>query len=280
MGPLAGGNTRLHGRLSVYYTAAPPVGGESTRGDEDDDSSEDSENDDESMDTADTMFNLDYDVDELDDPLVEQETIQNAYQQQGNLLEPTVTKTRLKLGPPQDVDRRGDKVPPQLQLQKTERRMHNYSFKIAVEPVFAQANTGEESNIGNPRNAKGESREVLLNDQNAALKKRKAVYDEFDKLLGLKSRSANPLSRIMSSFLGPLMRMCRIILYAFRISYHTFSWRDPFLSFWVLVALCFLCLVLIAFPWRQFFFLAVAALLGPQVRAGFRSLFVIQLATV
>ena len=251
----------------MYYTAAPPTGGENARGDDDDEASEDSDNDDESMDTADTMFNLDYDVDDLDDPLAEQEALQNAYHQQENLLEPTVTKTRLKIGPPQDVDRRGAKVPPQLQLQKMERRMHSYSLKIAVEPVFAPTNTGADSNTGNPKNSTAESRELLLLDnQNSALKKRKAVYDEFDKLLGLKSRSANPLNRIMSSFLGPLMRMCRISLYAFRISYHTFSWRDPFLSFWVLVVLCLLCLLLIAFPWQQFFFLAVVALLGPQVR--------------
>ncbi|GAX12066.1 hypothetical protein FisN_8Lh168 [Fistulifera solaris] len=259
-----GGNTRLHGRLSVYYTAAPPTGGDKARGEDEDDASEDSENDDETIDTTDTMFNLDYDVDDdLDES--EHETLHNAYQHQDNLLNPTVTKTRYKLGPPQDVDKRGAKVPPQLQLQKTERRIHDYSFKIAVEPIFAPTNIETGLDVGITKNTTVESREMMmLNDQNSALKKRKAVYDEFDKLLGLKSRSANPLNRIMSSFLGPLMRMCRISLYAFRISYHTFSWRDPFFSFWVLVALCAVCLILVAFPWRQFFFLIVLGALGPQ----------------
>jgi hypothetical protein len=94
--------------------------------------------------------------------------------------------------------------------------------------------------------------------------KEKQNFDEFDRLLGFRVRNPNPILRITSSFLGPLMRIIRIVIYATRISFNLTTWRDPFLTFWAFSFLCTLTLVLLIFPWRAFFFLTCTALLGPQ----------------
>lgn len=270
----SGGNSRLHGRLSVYYTAAPPTAGEDVggAGEEDDDDTENmDEGDDETiMGGTDSMFGLDLDGD-LDDEEQDQEGAPFAYRDQGGLIQSSDSTRRIKLGPPQDADVRGRKIPPQVQLQKVEKLIHKASCKVSVELVTVPA-TVESSSASGPGHPTG-SAALMTNDssrtleeQISALKKRKAVYDEFDKLLGLQTRTANPVLRIMSSFLGPLMRMIRVFIFVFRISFHISTWKDPFLSFWCLVFLAFVCLVLIVFPWRTFFLVAITATLGPQVR--------------
>ena len=265
----AGGNSRLHGRLSVYYSAAPPTAGEGDSGDIDDDETENSaEGDDETiMGGDDAMFGLDLDGD-LKDEEPEQEGIPfGHHQRRHSLFESTTEARRIKLGPPQDADVRGRKIPPQVQLQKVEKTLHKLSGKVSVELVHAPSVIDIGSGGSNDIDGSGMGGESddAMQDQISALKKRKAVYDEFDKQLGLQSRSPNPVFRLMSSFLGPLMRMIRVFVFIFRISFHVSTWRDPFVSFWVLVALALLCLVLIVFPWRSFFLLLVLVLLGPQV---------------
>jgi hypothetical protein len=102
------------------------------------------------------------------------------------------------------------------------------------------------------------------NKQNKKTAKEKKHFDDFDKLLGYRLKNPNPIVRITSSFLGPLMRIIRIVIYAVRISFNVCSWRDPYLTFWVFAFLCTLAFVLLIFPWRTFFFLASLVLLGPQ----------------
>jgi hypothetical protein len=94
---------------------------------------------------------------------------------------------------------------------------------------------------------------------------KKAIYDEFDRLLGLETRTANPVLRIASAFLGPLMRIIRVFVYLVRVLFNLTTWRDPYMSFFLFICLSVLCLILAIFPWRVFFFLTTFLFLGPQV---------------
>ena len=184
-----------------------------------------------------------------------------AHARRGSLIDTKPSERRIKLGPPQDVTLKGRKIPPQVQLLKVERNLHKATFQVSVERVHPPTNEDEDAEIVSATTTENENR---LEQEIEALKKRKAVYDEFDKLLRLQTRTANPVLRVMSSFLGPLMRMLRVFIYLFRISFHITTWRDPILSFWVLVALCALTLLLIFFPWKSFLLFTTFLSFGPQ----------------
>jgi hypothetical protein len=177
---------------------------------------------------------------------------------QGRLFEAgQASKTRrIRVGPPQNSDKSGRKLPPQAHLSRVEHMLHRATKNISVEHVhFPPPHV--QSQLGKEVNAKGPAGDVLT-------AKEKQHFDEFDKLLGYRTKNPNPIVRITSSFLGPLMRMIRIVIYTVRISFNICSWRDPYLSFWIFAFLCVLAFVLLIFPWRTFFFLASLVLLGPQ----------------
>lgn len=206
---------------------------------------------------GDDLFNLD----ENEDEEVEQSGVPFAYQDSTSLVKASTAARRIRLGPPQDTEMKGRKIPPQVQLQKIERIMHKISMKVSVEMVSAPSHAvvtpespAHQAENKDPSNAHDE-----------AFQTKKAVYDEFDKLLGHYERTANPVTRMISSFLGPLMRMIRVVVYVIRIMFHVSTWRDPFLSFWVLVFLGVLFVILVVFPWRKLFLLLTFVLLGPQV---------------
>jgi hypothetical protein len=281
-------NTRLHGRLSVYYTPTPDSQTTNTtnadNAEDEDESSEDSGSDDQSVSGfGDDMFNMD---DEMDDEDANFETLDHrmnsSSDRQGSAYgygddEPTdpailIRKAansirRLRVGPPQDSDVKGRKIPPQVHLKKVEYMLHKITNSLSVELVTPPA-YAEDSTL----NAGASASDDEANDgtgmpqpsQALIAKKRKLINDEFDKLLGLNAKSANPLNRILSSFLGPLMRIIRIVLFIMRIAFNAATWRDPYLSFWILCALILLCLTLMVFPWRSFFFLSTLICLGPQ----------------
>jgi hypothetical protein len=163
---------------------------------------------------------------------------------------------RIRVGPPQNSDKSGRKLPPQAHLSRVELMLHRASKNISVEHVhFPPPHL--QSQLGKEVNAKGPAGDVLT-------AKEKQHFDEFDRLLGYRTKNPNPIVRITSSFLGPLMRIIRIVIYAVRISFNVCSWRDPYLTFWVFTFLCALAFVLLIFPWRTFFFLSTLVLLGPQ----------------
>mmetsp|Transcript_32962 Transcript_32962/g.36741 ORF Transcript_32962/g.36741 Transcript_32962/m.36741 type:complete len:1024 (+) Transcript_32962:145-3216(+) len=164
---------------------------------------------------------------------------------------------RIRVGPQQNNDKSSNKkVPPQAHLSKVENMLHRASKNISVEHVHFPP-PQLQTQLGKEVNAKGPAGDVLT-------AKEKKHYDEFDKLLGYRLKNPNPIVRITSSFLGPLMRIIRIAIYAVRISFNVCSWRDPYLTFWVFSYLCTLTFVLLIFPWRTFFFLTILVLLGPQ----------------
>lgn len=136
--------------------------------------------------------------------------------------------------------------------------MYKSSLHLSVERVHAPPSKTEEDDgneVGN------------IPDLPPHLQKKikKLHLDDFDKLLGLQARSANPVNRIMGSFMGPLMRMIRVPVYLARVLFHVSTWRDPFLSFWVLLLLISVFFILIIFPWRLFFLVSSTVCLGPQV---------------
>jgi len=171
------------------------------------------------------------------------------------------SKRRLRVGPPQNNDSRSDqRIPPQVHLNRIEMMLHKRTLGIAKEIVHPPPAYGEKDKTG--PNTAGSGAAV---DKQNDVTKRKQALDEFDKMLGLHAKSSNPITRIASSFLGPLMRMIRIFLIIVRISFNMSTWRDPYLSFLVFLVLSCTCVFLIWFPWRAFFLLSTVASVGPQV---------------
>lgn len=178
---------------------------------------------------------------------------------------PIAQTRRLPIGPPQDCDVKPVKrVPPQVMLARAENTMHSLTFGLSMDKLFhSSLAVGKRlSSIASPLNSSTHD----PSDTMRSTRKSRSLLDEFDKRLGLRSTSKNPVVGITASFLGPIMRMFRIFLVATRVVFNIGVWRDPFLSFWVLCFLVALMLILFIFPWRSFMFVVGVACFGPQVR--------------
>jgi hypothetical protein len=262
---------RLHGRLSVYYSA--PEGGFVANADaeEDDDNDDETDHDDETVMSESQMmgdggFDMDSGSDEDEDDNLNGVDIhyRRVAEEQKRAKGRQRIMARVDLGPPQDSDVKGKKIPPQETLKKLEHRMYKLSGNVSVEFVHSGPQNFTEGDFATDTGMTQPSKEL----KNKMLQKaKKAQADEYDKILGYSVSYTNPIQRILSSFMGPVMRMMRVGIYIFRISYSISAWRDPILSFWLLVFLVLLFLVLIVFPWREFFFLTSVATIGPQVRS-------------
>jgi hypothetical protein len=277
---ILGGNSRLHGRLSVYYAPTPTTPTESNPNaeEEEDDSSSDEDSDDRDDDTVitesqmgDNMFDDldgegdgDMEADPDDDMPSSSPYGDNPY---GDDKPPSASCSirKIKVGPPQNAETKGSKgVSAQVSLQRVEHRLHKFSLGIAVETIHSPATGRLEmagaDGMGSSAVASSTAKVTL-----DALRKKKIPLDEFDKLLGLQVKDLNLVQRIASGFLGPLMRMIRIIVYLMRVSFNVATWRDPILSWWAFLFLTVLFLILLVFPWRAFFFLVSLLGFGPQV---------------
>jgi hypothetical protein len=251
-------------RLSIYVTPVDADGQlKSPEDSEDSESSEEeSENDGEGMmddDDDDGYGKMDDsdDEDDSDDDGEDGENPRKSKKKTRIFEAGQASKTRrIRVGPPQNSDKSGRKLPPQAHLSRVEHMLHRASKNISVEHVhFPPPHL--QTQLGKEVNAKGPAGDVLT-------AKEKQHFDEFDRLLGYRTKNPNPIVRITSSFLGPLMRIIRIVIYAVRISFNLCSWRDPYLTFWVFAFLWILAFVLFIFPWRTFFCLSTFVLLGPQ----------------
>merc|ERR1712176_304985 len=80
----------------------------------------------------------------------------------------------------------------------------------------------------------------------------------------MKYSSPNPVKSFRAEYCGPFMRSVRVMNVMIRITTNIFIWKDPLLSFWVLVFLLLLAFTLIIFPWRWILFLLGTVLFGPQ----------------
>ena len=115
---------------------------------------------------------------------------------------------RIRVGPPQNSESSGRKVPPQVYLSRVEHMLHRATKNISVEHVhFPPPHL--QMNMGKEYNQKGPASDVIT-------AKEKQNFDEFDRLLGFRQKNPNPILRITSSFLGPLMRNTRTSISRFR----------------------------------------------------------------
>lgn len=268
--------------MSVYYAPTPTSPSESNTNpeeDEDDDSSEeDSEDrDDDTVITESQMGDNMYDdldaegegegdnePDPDDDmPSSSPYGVSPYGDEQPRTASSTIR--RIKVGPAQNADTKGSKgVSAQVSLQRVEHRLHKFSRGLAVEivhsPPIGRTDMGGADGTGSSAVTSSAAQATM-----DALKKKKTPLDEFDKLLGLQVKDLNLVQRIASGFLGPLMRMMRILVYLMRVSFNVATWRDPILSWWAFTFLSVLFLILLFFPWRAFFFLVSLVFLGPQV---------------
>jgi hypothetical protein len=174
-------------------------------------------------------------------------------------------RSTVVLGPPQDADvKPKKKIPPQVHLARFEERLDKLTHSLSMDKVFS-------SMVAFRAHMKSDDRhQNVMNegsDDGGRKKVKRIPLDEFDKRLGYRIRHPNPVTEITSSFLGPLMRIFRILCCVVRIVFNVGIWSDPFLSFWVLCFLIAVMLLLVLFPWRLFFLVVGVAAFGPQVCA-------------
>lgn len=256
--------------MSIYvqsFDYAQKQDSENQSSNDDDDSSVSSErveNDEETVMAEGDMVFDDSDMEDDDDGLMNPTNTTTAV----NSLATKNTR-RICSGPSQDNDFVPVKrIPPQVHLARFEAKVHRLTNGLANELVHVPLKLlDERSPSGVTTAVLGEEEQdnALHSATSSKKKKKKLQWDDFDKLLGLRERHPNPVFRITSAFLGPLMRMFRITLYAVRVSFNVSTWRDPFLSFWVLAILMMLFVILFFFPWRAFLFITGWISLGPQV---------------
>uniref|UniRef100_A0A7S1GKL2 Uncharacterized protein n=1 Tax=Cyclophora tenuis TaxID=216820 RepID=A0A7S1GKL2_CYCTE len=174
---------------------------------------------------------------------------------------------RLPLGPPQDSNVKPKKrIPPQVHFARVENQLNKMTQQLTMDKIFFLSLM--KKRLSTPEQA-SECEADHSKDKPATLtstlrQNLRNPLDEFDKRLGLRVRSTNPIAEITSAFLGPLMRIFRIICIVVRILFNIGTWNDPYLSFWALCGLILLMMVLLVFPWRIFFFVVGVVALGPQ----------------
>ncbi|KAG7367247.1 glutamate-cysteine ligase [Nitzschia inconspicua] len=107
-----------------------------------------------------------------------------------------------------------------------------------------------------------EKQELAQADASIALKAKK---DTCDKLLRSgKYSSGNVIMGKVALVVQPLVEIAQTFLASFRACHNIMTWRDPFLSFWVVIFGISLIPILHLFPWRLFLGVVGVLLVGPQ----------------
>jgi len=86
---------------------------------------------------------------------------------------------------------------------------------------------------------------------------------EAKKLLRM-NNTKNPVSKKINPLLAIIIKIFECEVNTFRAFYNIAMWNDPMLSFWALLIIFCLMIILFFFPWRVFFFLVGILGLGPQ----------------
>ncbi|KAL3925996.1 MAG: hypothetical protein SGILL_000043, partial [Bacillariaceae sp.] len=93
----------------------------------------------------------------------------------------------------------------------------------------------------------------------------KMKQDQYDKLLRSgKYSSTNVIVGKLGMVVQPLVEIAQTFVAFFRSAFNIFTWRDPFLTFWVAIAGALLIPLLHFFPWRYVFGIVGVAFVGPQ----------------
>ncbi|KAL3913101.1 MAG: hypothetical protein SGILL_006624 [Bacillariaceae sp.] len=103
------------------------------------------------------------------------------------------------------------------------------------------------------------------NDSESQKAELRMKRDQYDKLLRSgKYSNSNVILGKLGLIVQPLVDMAQTFLAFFRSSYNIFTWRDPFLTFWIAVTGVVLVPVLHIFPWRPVLGITGIIFVGPQ----------------
>ena len=157
--------------------------------------------------------------------------------------------------PPQNIDIKPDQTNDKAiadQLEEVRQNLHKATFNLFDDKSYVIKDPNAPTWHSN-----GRKKSDMKND----------VKRDLDRLLGVGQFSSTNmlLGRIMA-FAAPIMDMITIFLSAYRVLFNIFTWRDPFLSFWVSVGCILVLYVLLLFPWRIVIFAIGIVCVGPQVR--------------
>lgn len=103
------------------------------------------------------------------------------------------------------------------------------------------------------------------NESSGQDSKKSLLLSENEKMQGLQTKYGNPLIAMTAKFLEPVMRCLEVYLSIVRAGFSVATWKDPYMSFWILIGLIFLMIFLIVFPWKLFFLIIGIVSFGPQV---------------
>jgi len=93
----------------------------------------------------------------------------------------------------------------------------------------------------------------------------KNVAGDLQKLLGTGAHTTNnPVKSMIAVHMTPLVSAIQAFISGFRCGANVLTWQDPILSFWVTIALFAAAFVSLVFPFRLFFIVVGAVVLGPQ----------------
>mmetsp|Transcript_33231 Transcript_33231/g.71817 ORF Transcript_33231/g.71817 Transcript_33231/m.71817 type:complete len:1016 (-) Transcript_33231:462-3509(-) len=78
------------------------------------------------------------------------------------------------------------------------------------------------------------------------------------------NNTKNPISKRINPWLANILKIFEYEVSAFRAMFNILFWKDPILSYWAMMFLCCVMILVLVFPWRRFFFVVGILLLGPQ----------------
>lgn len=157
--------------------------------------------------------------------------------------------------PEQDIDKQGTSASTKLtdDLSEIKEKMHELTFHFFNDKAYAVKNPDA---VFFGHEEKGVSRKSDYN-----------LSRYLDKSLSLGQYShGNPIISRVGLYLEPIIGSALSFLCVFRALFNVYTWRDPFLSFWVSIFASLLVMILFVFPWRIFLFIAGVIVVGPQVR--------------
>lgn len=189
----------------------------------------------------------------------------------------------LKKPPEQDIDikKKPDKKLPAV-LAEARHKMHAALLHLFNDRVYAisqEDNRVINRDLGSKRRLakaissrkNGKVRSPLSSDRGSNtlatsnIADVKTVEEEYNRLLGTEKYSqGNPLITKIGVVVQPIVEMALGWLCLFRALFNIFTWRDPFLSFWISIFGPLVVIVLHLLPWRFMMGVLGIVLVGPQ----------------
>jgi len=183
------------------------------------------------------------------------------------------TAQSIPIGPEQCADESGTSVPFKIVLKRLERFVNKITFGLFDE---VNLHVVQETSIDRSLfiSHVDQNQRAVFYDPKNHMHTINHNTDEFDRLLGLKQISSEEkyggmpvqhmIAKLKSEYQGPVMRMINTGLIMTRIMVNVFIWKDPILSFWLLLFLILLMFILAFFPWREVLLLVGFIAFGPQ----------------